>query len=84
MKNIKTKLLKHKDLECTRCNWVWKSRKINPVACPSCKSRDWSKPIKEKNDILNCVQCNWSWKPKDKESVSCPKCKTYNWKGESK
>jgi DNA-directed RNA polymerase subunit RPC12/RpoP len=26
---------------CRKCSNLWKSKKINPVACPKCKSRRW-------------------------------------------
>jgi predicted Zn-ribbon and HTH transcriptional regulator len=29
--------------ECKVCGYKWISRKLNPKACPECKSRNWAK-----------------------------------------
>lgn len=28
-------------LQCTRCGWKWTPRKVDPIACPHCKSYEW-------------------------------------------
>lgn len=30
-----------KGYHCFKCDWQWVPRKINPAACPHCKSYDW-------------------------------------------
>ncbi len=82
MTNSRKALLKQLDLQCIKCDWGWRSRKENPICCPSCKSRWWKESKEEEK--LSCVQCDWEWSPRKENPVCCPQCKSYNWKGESK